>query len=212
MIRVRALHSQGFTLLELLIALAVFAVLATMAYGVLRNVLHTQQTTEAAAASLQQIQQAIFYLERDLLQIVARPIRDEYGTEIEALKGDEFGEYRLQLTHTGRANPNWVERSFLERVAYAMPEDEEKKLYRYSWPVLDRTDNEPRKLLLFDNVEELIIQYFDDENKASTSWPNPLSPSTAVPALLPHAIEINLTLKDYGKFRRFIVLPKGGLS
>ena len=62
MIRVRALHSQGFTLLELLIALAVFAVLATMAYGVLRNVLHTQQTTEDAAARLQQIQQAIFYL------------------------------------------------------------------------------------------------------------------------------------------------------
>ena len=143
---------------------------------------------------------------------MARPIRDEYGTEIEALKGDEFGEYRLQLTHTGRANPNWVERSFLERVAYAMPEDEEKKLYRYSWPVLDRTDNEPRKLLLFDNVEELIIQYFDDENKASTSWPNPLNQATSDPALLPHAIEINLTLKDYGKFRRFIVLPKGGLS
>jgi general secretion pathway protein J len=179
---------------------------------VLRNVLHTQRATEEAATSLQQIQQAIFYLERDLLQIVARPIRDEYGTEVEALKGDEFGEYRLQLTHTGRANPNWVERSFLERVAYAMPEDEEQKLYRYSWPVLDRTDNEPRKLLLLDNVEELIIQYFDNENKASTSWPNLLSSSTAVPGLLPHAIEINLTLKGYGKFRRFIVLPKGGLS
>lgn len=202
-------QTQGFTLLELLVALAVFAVLSTMAYGGLRSVLQTQRQTEEAATKLHKIQQAIFYLEKDLLQLVARPIRDEFGTVIEALKGDEFGEYRLQLTHTGRANPNWVARSFLQRVAYAMPEDEEKKLYRYSWPVLDRTENEPRKVLLLDNVEELLIQYFNDQDSASTSWPNALNQATSNPALLPHAIEIILNLTDYGQFRRLIVLPKG---
>ena len=74
-------QTQGFTLLELLVALAVFAVLSTMAYGGLRSVLQTQRQTEEAAIKLHKIQQAIFYLEKDLLQVVARPIRDEFGTD-----------------------------------------------------------------------------------------------------------------------------------
>ena len=208
-----AIQSRGFTLLELLIALAVFAVLATMAYGTLSSVLRIQTQTEEAALRLNKIQNTFLVIERDIQQAVARPIRNEFGDAVAALVGNEIGEYRLEFTHTGYANPDGEARSFLQRVAYAMPEDEEKKLYRYTWPVLDRTENEPHKVLLLENVEELLIQYFDEQQQASSDWPNPLNSGVANnPELLPRAIEVNLTLKGEGKFWRLIILFWGRMS
>ena len=70
---------HGFTLLELLVAVAVFAILSAMAYGGLSNVIDNSRQTEASMERLQQVQLAMLKLSRDFTQLVQRKIRDEYG-------------------------------------------------------------------------------------------------------------------------------------
>ena len=70
---------QGFTLLELMIASIIFAIMAVMAYGGLDNVISNSQSSKQSLQRLQQIQQSVSILNRDFGQIIPRPIRDEFG-------------------------------------------------------------------------------------------------------------------------------------
>lgn len=211
----RAKTNPGFTLLELLVAIAVFAVLAIMSYGTLSNVLRAQSQTRAAAQKLHRIQQAILYLERDLLQIVVRPVRLENAPSLPALVGAEYGNDRLEFTRTGYPNPNKAPRSFLQRITYAMPDDEEYKLYRYVWPSLDRMyDQEPHKLLLLDDVEELVLRFYDNEGVEHNSWPPASNQQSgqALLTLMPRAIKVVLKLKSMGEIWRILEIPQGNKS
>ncbi len=70
---------RGFTLLELLVAIGVFAVMSIMAYGGLKTVLDSRQQTDAQAKRLAAVQLTFLRLERDIEQMTDRGIRDEYG-------------------------------------------------------------------------------------------------------------------------------------
>lgn len=195
--------------MELLVAIAVFSVLAIMSYGTLSNVLMAQRQTGEAAKNLHRIQQAMLNMERDLLQIVNRPIRDEYGERVNTVLGDEFGKIRLEFTRTGYPNPNLAPRSYLQRISYAMPEDEEHKLYRYVWPSLDRgIEQEPRKLLLLDDVEELVVRFYDNQGEEQAKWP-PDSSAGTLPTydVMPRAIKIVVKTKRMGEIWRLFEVP-----
>lgn len=73
--------TKGFTLLELLIALSIFSVMATMAYGGLKLVIDGNHQLEQAAASLSSLQRAFLFLQQDIEQAVSRGVRDELGTQ-----------------------------------------------------------------------------------------------------------------------------------
>ena len=76
-------------------------------------------------------------MQRDIEQVVPRTVRDEYGDAQSPLVGGED----LQLTRAGWRNPGGRQRSTLQRVGYAL---EEQQLVRYCWSVLDRAqDSEP---------------------------------------------------------------------
>jgi len=195
---------DGFTLLELLIALAVFAVLSVMAYGILTTMLTTQRQTEEASEHLVAIQKTILNIERDLLQVTARSIREETIVRNELI-GSEYGQYRLEFTRTGHPNPGELPRGYQQRVAYGISEDEEHNLYRYTWPTLDRTTTaEPHRGLLLKNVESLQLKFYDAAKEVHTSWPVDSNPHATG---LPRAVEIILEFKDAGSLRRLIVLP-----
>jgi len=81
--------ARGFTLLELLVALAVFAIMSIAAYSGLRNVLFTRAAVEEQTRRLAAVQLAVFRLEQDIEQTVPRGIRDEYGEPQAALVGGE---------------------------------------------------------------------------------------------------------------------------
>lgn len=204
--------NTGFTLLELLVAIAVFAVLAIMSYGTLSNVLLAQAQTREAAEQLTRVQRAMLYIERDLLQIVVRPIRDESGEPFPALAGAEQGHYRLEFTRTGYPNPNLVPRSYLQRITYAMPDDEEHKLYRYVWPSLDRGETqEPQKLLLLDDVEEMRVIFYDNQGEEYDNWPSLARRKSGQGNLtfMPQAIKVILKLKGMGEIWRLLEMPGG---
>jgi general secretion pathway protein J len=198
---------RGFTLLELLIAITIFAILATFAYSGLKVVLDTENQTSQYSQRMSQLQLAFSLIKRDIEQAVDRPIRDEQGDEQSALVSGGLLGRLLELTRDGYANPMKLPRSNLQRVGYQV---DEETLYRLTWRILDRAqDSEPHRYELIDNIDELELVYFDKELKKHNQWPpDKFDPDSGEKPGLPVAIEMNLELKDWGKIRRVFALGR----
>jgi len=191
----------GFTLLELLVAVAVFAILSSMAYGGLRNVIDNSQQTELSMQRLQQVQLAMLKISRDFTQLSQRNIRDEYGNPNNYIMAGEGGDVFIEFSRGGRRNPAQLQRSHLQRVAYKL---EENTLSRLHWPHLDRTQEmQAYESVLLEDVENASIRFLDNSNEWHNEWP-PLSatgqPGDAAVAL--SAIEFTLELQDWGELVR----------
>ena len=204
---------QGFTLLELLIASIIFAVMAVMAYGGLSNVMNASEVSKTALLRLKKIQQTISVLNRDFSQIVERSIRDEYGNPQPFLTTENNTDNIVELTRGGRKSPPVLLRSSLVRVAYRF---DDEKLVRLYWSQLDRSPNmEAKKTELLDNVEKVSFKFMDKNKEWQEQWPplntpssSPTGSGTTSPPIIdrPIAIEIILQLKDWGDIRRLYAL------
>ena len=194
---------QGFTLLELLIASIIFAIMAVMAYGGLDNVLRNSRASEQALERLRQVQQTVSVLNRDLLQIVRRPIRDEYGNTQPYLTAGNNIDYVIEFSRGGRVNPANLLRSSLLRVAYQLDED---KLIRLQWPQMDRAQGiEAKKTVLIEDVEDFNIRYMDQNARWQDRWP-PLNAPTDGTDIKLLAIEVTIKLNDWGDIRRLYAM------
>lgn len=192
------MRARGFTLLELLVALAIFAVLATTTYSGLVGVLAQRAAVEQQAARLQDLQRGYRLLARELSQFTARGLRDEFGELQPALQlgGQRPG---LAFTHAGWFNPLDRPRGILQRVRYQLDQD---RLLRLSWPVLDRAqDSEPLEQELLDQVRGLQVRLLDEAGEWHEQWPpEGLLPGQPPPAT-PRAAEVILELDDLGEVR-----------
>lgn len=92
-------RQRGFTLLEIMIALTIFAVISTLAWQILDGAMRTSSATDASAAKLNQLQRAWSLMERDFFQLQARAPRNE--PELFRQEGDA-----LELTHPERGERN----------------------------------------------------------------------------------------------------------
>ncbi|MBA2491775.1 MAG: type II secretion system minor pseudopilin GspJ, partial [Gammaproteobacteria bacterium] len=97
----------GLTLIEFLIAVAVFAVLSALAYSGLNNVLLTSSHARAESDRLTRLQMTMRYLQRDIDQIVNRRVRDQYGDQRPPLESTVAAEEAplLSFTRAGWTNP-----------------------------------------------------------------------------------------------------------
>jgi general secretion pathway protein J len=208
--RVPILHNLllGFTLIELLVALAIFAVIAVLAYGGLNTVLQVHSHLEQQGTQLAQLQIAFTWLERDLEQIVDRPIRDEYGDKQPAIQGNF---QQLELTRAGWRNPAQQPRSTLQRVAYHL---EDHNLWRYYWQRLDRAqDSRPLKVDLLSNLTEFKLRYLDNHLQWHEQWPPteilktpPTETQNQIQSTL-QAIEVTVTVVGWGQLMRLFRVP-----
>ncbi|MBL8250688.1 MAG: type II secretion system minor pseudopilin GspJ [Candidatus Competibacter sp.] len=199
--------ARGFTLLELLVALAVFAIMATAAYSGLSNVLATRAALDAQNRRLAAVQLTVARLEQDIEQAVPRAIRDEYGDFQNALLGGELAADPLILTRAGWDNPLGQPRANVQRVAYRLRDG---RLWRLYWEVLDRGgSSQPRETLLLDRVRDFRVRFLQAKEWLK-EWP-PIANDEQQPPknreALPRAIEINLTLEDWGEITRLLPLP-----
>jgi general secretion pathway protein J len=202
-------RAGGFTLLELLVALAIFAVIGAAAYSGLNTLLAVRATLERDHERLRQVQLALLWLRRDAEQLAPRPVRDAFGEPRPALIGDNRARDLLILTRTGRDNPLDLPRSGLERLGYRLRDDQ---LLRLSWPVLDRAEgSDAQSSLLLDEVRELSLRYLDRSGQWHERWPPPGTPDTAL-GRLPRALEVRLELSDWGELRRLFLLPEAELG
>ena len=199
----KQLRSKGFTLIEVIVALAVFGVMSMLAYSALGSTLSNADYLSNRMDRLQSIQRAVRYLSTDLLQAAPRPIRSELGEGFDpALQTSLSSEFLLQLTHGGWGNPAGLPRGTMQRVAYRL---EELELVRYHWTVLDRTyANEPIATVLLDDVESLYFRYFTANGEVSAVWPPQGQSGAGSLRSRPRAVEIVLTLTDQGEIRRLL--------
>lgn len=191
--------SQGFTLLELLIAIAVFAVMSAMAYGGLNSVILNTTHSKIALERIHAVQHALFVMGRDLTQIVPRDIRDEFGNVQPYLSTNNNTDYLLEFTRGGHRNPAKLKRSNMLRIAYKY---EDNKLNRFFWPQLDRVQGmDPYEKILLDDVTQIQLKYLDETGNWQSQWP-PASNTGATTSPRPVAIELRIELKDWGEITR----------
>jgi len=197
-------QQAGFTLLELLVALGIFALLAAMAYSGLNSVMTARQVTTQHAERLSQLQMAFLWLGRDIEQAIDRPIRNEYAEVRPAMLGVETGRYQLELTRTGWRNPAGRARSNLQRVAYGLRDG---NLLRVYWNVLDRAqDSKPLESVLLEGVDKLELRFLNDKNAWQNSWPSSQLGGVAS-ATPPRAVEVTLETKAEGRITRLFRVP-----
>jgi len=193
----------AFTLIEVLVALAVFGVMSVLAYATLGTTLTNADILADRMDRLQSVQRTMRYLTSDLLQSAPRPIRQELGQAMSpALQTSLSSEFALELTHGGWRNPTALPRGTLQRSAYRLEDDE---LVRYHWRVLDRTfANEPVATVLLDNVDGLLFRYLQDSGEGIEIWPPPNVQGAYANIARPRAVENVLTLRDQGEIRRVL--------
>lgn len=210
--------SSGFTLVEVLIALAITAFVSAIAYNSLSTVILGAERSQENADRNYEINRAWMLISRDLAQFVARPVRDEFGDMEPALQGGPAARFELSLTRTGWHNPVGQPRSHLQRVNYRL---EDQALWRDSYSVLDRlSDTVVHRAKLLDGVEQLEIVFLDSMASVQGSgrttaidtraWPENWVADTSTPGVLPDpplALEIRLQLTDWGEMRRLYALP-----
>jgi general secretion pathway protein J len=196
----RRLPQRGFTLLEILVVVAIFAVFALLAYGGLDAVLNTRARVELSQKRVAELQKAYIRLRDDFQQVRNRPIRDNYGDLQPALLGSDNA--TVELTRGGWRNPLSQPRATLERVAYRR---QDNALYRSSWRLLDRAqDTAPVDVVLLNDVTDLRWRFLDEQREWQTRWPTlqmAASTSQASAPPPPIGIEIRLTTKDLGELR-----------
>lgn len=198
-----ARHSRGFTLIEVLVALAIFAILAALAYGTLNETLANAELLSARLDRLQAVQRTMRVLSEDLIQLAPRPVRDELGDQYGAALQTSFDSgYALELTRGGWRNPMALPRGTLQRAAYRIEEDQ---LVRYHWNVLDRTlSNEILGVTLLDGVESVVFRFMRDNGEWTDQWPPQGTSGAAGLRQRPRAVEIVLTLQPEGTLTRLI--------
>jgi general secretion pathway protein J len=182
-------HASGFTLLELLVAMLVFAMLSVMAYGGLRNVMNTDRQSEASSRRLSELEMTFMFMGRDLAQVVDRTARDSLGTPQPSFTG---AIQRMAFTCYAGGNGE------VGRVEYFL---QGESLRRGRWPVLDATQETVlQQAELLGGVEVLQVRYL--ARQWSETWPAPNVNTT-----MPRAVEITLKLKEGAEFRRLFELP-----
>jgi len=194
--------NAGFTLIEVLVAMAIFGVLTAMAYASLGQTLNNSDMLTQRMDRLQSIQRTMSYLSTDLLQAAPRSVRADLGQNEPALLSSFASEFALQLTHNGWPNSAGVPRSTQQRTAYRI-EDEE--LIRYHWNVLDRTvNNVPVATVLMEKIDSLTFRFLQQNGDWSDQWPPVTVQTASNSTLLPRAVAITLALPDEGELTRIV--------
>jgi general secretion pathway protein J len=186
---------RAFTLVEVLVALAIFGMLAAFAYGTLSRTLSNAEILTERMQRLQSVQRTMRFLSEDFMQLAPRPVRDELGDNFgPALYTDVQSDFAVELTHGGWSNPAALPRGSLQRVAWRLEEDE---LVRYHWTVLDRTlSNEPAGRALLDGVDSIAFRFMQENGEWTEQWPPDNRPGPLGLRQRPRAVEIVLTLTD----------------
>jgi general secretion pathway protein J len=198
----------GFTLVEVMLAMAITTFVALVAYNGLSTSILAAEGYEAQAKQLADIQLPLTVLERDIRNAVNRPIKNEYGDIEQAMSGGAFNDSLLMLTRRGWDNPRELLRGGLQRVRYVIEDDE---LWRESWPVLDRVSEEggKQRVMLLQGVIDLELAFLStDASGASVGslggdWVNTWNDKDG----LPIAVDIKFEWEGFGEVRRVFSIP-----
>lgn len=190
-------HSQsGFTLLEVLIAIAIFSVVSLASFTIFDTVLRGDENSKMRSERQNELQRAFLLMERDFTQIAKRTMRingEAPGSSFLQTADDSFlvDEQAIAFVRNGWTNPGLLlPRSDMQSVAYRLVDETLERLhYNFVDAVVGQ---EPRIRPLISQVTSLSFEFYD-----GSKWQKEWSGKT-----LPQAIAIEIDTRDYGLIRR----------
>ena len=183
---------KGFTLVELLVAIAVFAVLSALGWKVFDYLAKVKDRNAMHEANLEQLQESYQQILRDTMQAV--PLTANVKGQQQPALVLQNG--RFNFSKTGVTDPLQQGISPHERVEYQYRADE-KKLYRLKYRNLHQTGNDqPESSVMLDEVEAFEIMVLNPNELSSWPESNIDPQQTEQLRLLPKGIKINLTVRD----------------
>lgn len=201
-------QQNGFTLLEVLIAIGITALIGLGTWQLLGGTIRAQEITQKNSERFEQLQKMMLILSRDIQQVSHRAIRDEYG-DFQPAISNRNTLYLMELTRSGWRNPMAYPRSDLQRVSYELLDGE---LLRHYWTILDRPqDSESVIQTLLTDIDSVSLRFMNDENQWVESWPPEKTDSDGSKVgnhLLPKAFEITLEHNYFGSLKRLYDLPQ----
>lgn len=198
----KSCNHSGFTLLEMLIALAIFAMLGMATYSVLSGTIAGNEAIKQQNKQLTQIQRAFTLMESDFYQLALRRAR---------VNGEEPGERYfiaeeylfesegpgLAFVRDGWVNPAMVlPRSELQPVGYRLFENRLERLY-FNF-VDPQSGEEPKVQPLLEGVDTMSLSYFVGEE-----WQEDL-PDSGLPLL----VKVQLETQTFGLLERIFPLVR----
>lgn len=199
-------RSRGFTLLELLVAIGIFALVSAIAYGSLARFMDDRARLDTEHEFWRGLSLAFSRMEDDLSEARERSIRDNIGFKQPAFRGQptdtrSSGSPSLEFTRGGVLTFDSGARSDLQRVAYRLTDD--GILKRLVWPVLDQgPETKPQEQTLLTDVEDFRVRFYGPGGIWLDFWPA----AGNVTDILPRGVEITLTLKGRGEFKRLFLV------
>jgi general secretion pathway protein J len=192
-------NQGGFTLLEIIIAIAIFSLLALGANALLTTVTTSSEISAKREAQFEQLQRAMLIIERDFLQIQERVPRSQGLDNNLIITGGEFefesDAYGIGFVRGGWRNPQLrLKRSSLQGVAYRLQEDRLERLHTNYVDAVIGT--EPKVRILLNGVTDFSIEILR-EVKTELDWSDTIPDTT-----LPYAIAVIVTTEAFGEIRR----------
>jgi len=192
---------SGFTLVEVLIALLVFAMLTTAGAAVLSTTITNRLAVKQASDRVADLQRLRALLKADLGQATTRRARDLSGRLASQpfATGVEADGALLSLTRAGWTNPGAAPRASMQQVEYRLVDGRLERRFRSR---LDGSRLGPPQVLQRD-VTDLRIAFIS-QGRQTDGW----VATTGRP--LPDAVRLDMTLPDYGPVTQMFIV--GGAS
>ena len=198
-------RQSGFTLIEILVSIAIFAMIAVASTAILSNVIGASEESQDAIIELEQVQRAMMVFEQDIYQAVARPVRTAGQDNSQVFLGG-LGEFDslddgFGFVRTGWNNPQWrLPRSNMQSVAYRLNQD--NQLERLHTIFVDSmAGTEPKSRVLLEDITSFNVEYAKLNSRKEVAWDNEYAGEQ-----LPPGIAIEISSQSFGTIRREFAL------
>lgn len=195
-------NRNGFTLVEMMVALFIFAMLSVAGVIMLRSAVDSDEMTAENLGQMAEMQRFVSLMEADLSQALPRTYRDDRGDRMPAFVSEIGGPEAafLKFTRGGQSNINGESRSNLERVEYRLTDG---KLERWRYRMTDGGSID-QPAILISNIDSLALRFRDKRGQWSNGW------ETERLVELPRAIEIQFELEGR-RYRHLFLVGTGYL-
>lgn len=208
------MRTRGFTLIEVMIAMFIAAIMFAIGYGAINQALRDRDSLNVSQERVTEIQRGMRVVAQDFAQVVARAARDTSGTGqlMPAMSADGRSDSIVTFTRAGWSNPAGIQRPAEQRVRYRFIDG---ALVRENWLAVDPALNiEPKQRTLLTKVTAVEIRFLDPVSRQwRTDWPASAItgqvPANLVDQLLtrPIAIEFTVVFEDWGRVQRLFEVP-----
>lgn len=206
--RLPAKTARGFTLIEVLIAIMIMAIIATLTGQALHTATSSSEATNDAVKRLSSIDRTWSLIEADLRNALPRAIAPPMGEPIPALIANRSSDYWLRVFRGGVVNPLHAPRSELIRIGYRLTDN---VLWRDTWVnIASMDERDALKQKLMTDVKDIVIRVLSNSatSLAAGPWVQDWPASGVTPNTLPYGLEVTIQTEDYGEMKRlFSILP-----